>query len=69
MSAHRWQNVAPRASETVRRLCVVCDVLYVVRAPMSLGEYSPDGVMWSGRVPECRPPAHVETDAGARDVR
>jgi hypothetical protein len=51
VSAHRWQETSPQGGEASRIVCVVCDVVQVVRYTTSGGyddaRYSFDGATWS----------------------
>ncbi len=63
MSGHRWHKTAPQRAEASRMVCVVCDVLQVVRYATSGGyddaQYSLDGASWSTTRPPCKAPAHI----------
>ena len=69
MSAPRWQETAPQGPESLRAICVVCDVIRSTRYTIACTYavvYSRDGKAWSSAMPECAPPAHITAEQAVR---
>lgn len=69
MSAHRWHKTTPQGPESLRAVCVVCDVIRSTRYTIANSYavfYSRDGETWEPTSPECKAPAHVGAEQAVR---
>jgi hypothetical protein len=69
VSAHRWHETTPQGTESLRAVCVVCDVIRSTRYALTGGYevvHSRDGKAWSSASPECKAPTHVGAEQAVR---